>query len=290
VAERDRTTQLADGRVVGWSDLGDPEGHPVLWCHGGLSCRLDAMPGDGPARDAGVRLIAPDRPGIGLSSPRPGWTMLDAALDSVVLADHLEIDRFSVCGWSAGGVYALTCAAVAPDRVRHVGVVAGTTDLTDRAQFRLLAPLDQRLTRLCRSRPRVASSLFDVFARLEGLAPGMAAGAAQRGLSGAEQDELARHGGPRQVVDANVEAARQGGAGLVADYVAYSGAWPFRADQVVAPVTVWQGDADSLVARAFGEHLEVLLPDAELRLCPGAGHFLALDRWSEILTTVAGTR
>ena len=32
--------RLADGRRLGYADLGDPDGVPVVWCHGGLSSRL----------------------------------------------------------------------------------------------------------------------------------------------------------------------------------------------------------------------------------------------------------
>ena len=51
-------------------------------------------------------MISPDRPGIGLSDPKPGRTVLDWAADVSELAEHLGLQRFSVMGWSMGGPYA----------------------------------------------------------------------------------------------------------------------------------------------------------------------------------------
>jgi pimeloyl-ACP methyl ester carboxylesterase len=72
---------LADGRTLAYRDWGDPEGFAVVSCHGGLSSGLDAAAAADAARDAGVRLIAPDRPGIGASTRQPGRKLLDWPAD-----------------------------------------------------------------------------------------------------------------------------------------------------------------------------------------------------------------
>ena len=119
------TLTLADGRALAWSTFGDPAGSPVVWHHGGLSCRLDAQRGDTAAREAGVRLIAPDRPGIGGSDRDPGRTVASWAADVAALADHLGLDRFATVGWSAGGPHALATAAGLGDRVTRAATCGG---------------------------------------------------------------------------------------------------------------------------------------------------------------------
>ena len=57
---------LADGRDLAYEEYGNPDGFPVLSFHGGLSSRLDAAPAHEAAVLMGVRLLSPDRPGIGL--------------------------------------------------------------------------------------------------------------------------------------------------------------------------------------------------------------------------------
>jgi pimeloyl-ACP methyl ester carboxylesterase len=52
---------------------------------------------------------------------------LDWPVDVVKLARHLGIHKkFTVYGGSGGGPYALACAYAIPERLKGVGVVAGT--------------------------------------------------------------------------------------------------------------------------------------------------------------------
>lgn len=284
----DQRARLPDGRILGWDERGDPDGFPVVACHGGLSCRLDSRDGDGPARAAGVRLIAPDRPGLGASDARPGRSLIDWAGDVEHLADHLGLERFAVYGWSAGGVYALACARRLPDRVTHVGLVAGTTDLSRDDELALLSPLDQRLTRLARTHPRRATARFAAIGAFMALAPPLAARLSARALHPTERAELARGGGGRRIVESYREAIRPGAAGMTQDYVTYSSAWGFTGAEIAVPVTIWQGTDDSLVAPEFARRLAAGIPGAELRLIDGAGHLLLVDRWAELLTTLCG--
>ncbi len=57
---------------MGYAQYGTRDGLPIVNAHGGLACRLDVAAADAVAAEAGVRLISPDRPGVGLSDPQPG--------------------------------------------------------------------------------------------------------------------------------------------------------------------------------------------------------------------------
>lgn len=107
----DDVIEVGDGRRLGYATFGDPDGAPVLNCHGGLVSRTDVAPSDAVARELGLRIISPDRPGIGLTDRLPGHGIGDwARTDVAALVDHLGLDRFSVMGWSAGGPHALAVA------------------------------------------------------------------------------------------------------------------------------------------------------------------------------------
>lgn len=62
------------------------------------------------AYQLGIRLIAIDRPGYGLSTDQPNRTFGDWSTDVLSVADALAIERFGVIGWSTGGIYGLTAA------------------------------------------------------------------------------------------------------------------------------------------------------------------------------------
>src|SRR5438045_7389115 len=68
-----RTVRTSDGRVTGYYEYGDPQGRPVVALHGTPACGAGFAWADRPAHARGVRLLAPDRPGVGDSSPwEPG--------------------------------------------------------------------------------------------------------------------------------------------------------------------------------------------------------------------------
>ena len=80
---------LPDGRVLAYEEYGIPTGFPVLSFHGGLSSRLDAAPAHEAAVAKGVRLISPDRPGMGLSTYQPGRRLIDWPADVTHLTEAL---------------------------------------------------------------------------------------------------------------------------------------------------------------------------------------------------------
>src|SRR3954471_17322215 len=99
---RNNTITLPGGRRLGYAKYGDPDAMPVLYCHGFPSCRLE--PSMLPV--SGIRLIALDRPGYGLSEPLPGRTLRDWPRDVAAAADALGLHRFAVVGVSGGAPYA----------------------------------------------------------------------------------------------------------------------------------------------------------------------------------------
>ena len=76
----DQAIRLADGRVLGYAEYGLAAGTPLFLFHGLPGSRL-AIPEMWPEDPATVRVIAPDRPGMGRSTfqPRPASTALEHA-------------------------------------------------------------------------------------------------------------------------------------------------------------------------------------------------------------------
>jgi pimeloyl-ACP methyl ester carboxylesterase len=100
----------------------------VIYFHGAPSTRLDLTFFEDASAERGVRVVSPDRPGYGASSPQRGRRLEDWPSDVAALADHLDVERFAVLGLSSGGPYAVASAALLPDRVAGAGSVAGETD------------------------------------------------------------------------------------------------------------------------------------------------------------------
>ncbi|MCU1497460.1 MAG: alpha/beta hydrolase fold protein, partial [Acidimicrobiales bacterium] len=116
---------LGDGRTLGFDDVGDPSGVAVLYVHGSPDSRRARHPDDGIAERLGIRLVAVDRPGFGLSTAHPTGTVGSFADDAVALAEHLGVASWRMLTWSAGSVHALAVAARHPGSVERVAVAAG---------------------------------------------------------------------------------------------------------------------------------------------------------------------
>lgn len=69
--------QLPGSRRLAFCEYGDQQGAPVFYFHGTPGSRLEAQLGARMARKYRIRILAPDRPGIGRSDPRPGRKLLD---------------------------------------------------------------------------------------------------------------------------------------------------------------------------------------------------------------------
>ena len=50
---------------------------------------------------------------------------------------------------------------------------------------------------------------------------------------------------------------------------------------------LWYGDADALVPLQMGDYLSATIPQSYLTTCHGQGHLLIVQRWEEILRTLA---
>jgi pimeloyl-ACP methyl ester carboxylesterase len=275
---------LDDGRRLGYAEYGDPAGSPLLYFHGLPSSRLEAALCEEAGRRLGIRILAVDRPGYGLSDFQPGRRLTDWPDDVSTLAEGLGIGRFAVLGVSGGGPYALACAWKIPEKLSAVTVVGG------------LAPLDQPETlRAMHWDARLAFELARRSYILLWLAYGVTMGGAIRMLpsvgyqwqrlsgSAADRAALARERVKRIMLAALRESVRQGVRGPLWDVVLYAQAWGFRLEDIGIPVTLWHGMADRLVPLAHARVVASALPHARLHVVEG-GHFsLPVDHTEAIL-------
>jgi len=284
MAARERTIGLADGRSVAVAEYGAPEGPAVVNCHGGLLCRHDIAGADESARELGIRIVSPDRPGVGGSDRSPGRSLLDWPRDLAEVTAALEIERFALLGWSMGGQYALAAAHALPDRVAALTVVAGVLPLQDPGVRDGLSALDRRLTTLsCRVPPLAAATLATMGAAARH-APTRFARSSARGAGGADGAEISRD--PRGYAADVAEGLRRP-RGVVDEYRVFAAPWGFAPEDVPVPAHVWWGEQDRFVPRADVEALAARIPGSSLTVVGGAGHFVARGRWREVLADLA---
>jgi pimeloyl-ACP methyl ester carboxylesterase len=283
----DQSISLADGRTLGYAEYGSEEGPAVLFFHGVPGSRLDA-PELWPEEPDGVRVIAPDRPGFGLSNFRPGRRMTDWASDIAALADELGLERFRVVGFSGGGPYALAVAHDLPDRVLAAAVVSGGGPVEGKHSLAGMNRVNRVIFTLARTAPAALRPLVALQARGMKRHPEriMDQAARDRRLPQADRDVFADPRIRALMLAAGPEAFRQGGRGVVQEASLIARPWGFDPGTIAPPVLIWHGDADTHVPVALARAVAARIPECRLEVYPGEGHFIVPRHWDEILAAL----
>ena len=269
----DATTTLDDGRTLAFTDIGSPEGPVVFYCHGAPGGRLELVGLDAAFAEAGVRVVTPDRPGYGGSTPLAGRTTASWAADIAALANRIGVDRFGVMGLSSGGPYAVACAALLPDRVCGAVIAAGNTDMSWpdartgylESELAIMALDDEdAAVAYCIERYGANGSRF-----FEG----------EMDLGATDNAWLADPDNVAALFAAMGDAFRQGVTGYAHDITVQGRAWTFDPGSISVPVIVAHGEDDQLVPLAHSRHTASLIPGAELRQLPGVGHLSLIDEF-----------
>ena len=292
-----KTIQLSDGRTLAYLDSGDPEGRPVFYFHGGPGSRLEGLLFDDLNKQIGIRMIAIDRPGYGLSDFQKDRTYFDWPSDVSELADKLGIDRFAVLGWSSGGPYAAAVAHEIPQRLTVGAIVAGEGPYAsdDYPQSILTSAtfngssFNKMLIWSANYSPWLMRILFRVYRILLFRDPAGLIGDSSGSDMGFEMPtkdiQFFTSDFRREYSAELVEAFRQGVQGLTRDFTIERLDWPFDLEKIHVPtVLVFHGDKDTAVHPRIGEYMCKRIPSCDKpAMYPGEGHSVVYYRYKEIV-------
>jgi pimeloyl-ACP methyl ester carboxylesterase len=262
-----RTARTDDGREVAYAEYGDSSGVPVVFQHGTPGSRLLGQVLAAPARERGIRLLAPDRPGYGRSPPpasagsRTAGRVVDAVLEAAEVSDaHLV-------GFSGGGQPSLAAAASRPEAVRSVDVLAGAVP----PGLRDGVPAAVRLSGRA---PRLLGGLLRVQARIAARGPPSLVSGQYVAAAAPEPPEPLAETVRRDFVEAFAERA----TGFTTETRLLAEGWTVPQQPKGTPVRLWYGEADTNVPAAAGRRLAERVPGADLTVVPEADHLRTLCR------------
>lgn len=269
---------LRDGRDLVYTDLGDPQGTPLLFAHGMPGCRMEGWFFHRQARRHGFRIITPDRPGIGGSTFQADRVLLDYPDDVAQLADALGIDRFIHMGWSSGGSRTLACAYAMPERVRLAVSLSGYTNFAEYDGRKVLL----EATRwpgpmLARISPTLLRLVVRVVMRLSRRHPGLYMREARQLISADDRELLSSFMRTQLFRADQITCLESGGRAIAQDLMTELVDWGFRLREVGVRTLIYQGREDPFVPVAYARHLAENLPNADVRLLPDAGHLYPLS-------------
>ena len=284
---RSRPVRTGTGRDIGVYEYGDPNGRPLFALHGTPSCGAGFDWTDAPARERGLRVIAPDRPGIGHSDAVPMTSVADYSAELGALADALAIDRFLLLGYSGGGPYALAVAHRLAHRVESATIVSGAGEIGAWATWKDLARSDRQLTWAVAARAR-RSRRSRCGSPISGprFAPRIALWSAETEMSKSDR-QVMRHLGSTEALALFTQALTGSAAGVVARLRA-AGAAVERAARrdLGAGALLARHRRHVRAARAHRALIE-RIPGARLTTWPGEGHLALITHVAEVLDDIA---
>ena len=281
VERRDRTgestehrVKTPDGRVLQVLERGVPDGRPVLIHNGTPNSRLMFDPSVEGAERQGIRLISYDRPGYGGSSRHEGRRVADCADDVRAIAAALGIDRLAVWGISGGGPHAIACAALLPDLVPAVAVLAslapwGAEGLDYFADMGELNVEDMKLMlsdpaaareKCERDRKEMLASDADELNEL------------LKTLLSPVDAAVATGAFASYLVDCTRSGMATTSDGWWDDEVAFMEPWGFALESIRTPVLLRHGRQDRFVPYGHGEWLARHIPGVQAELTEDDGH------------------
>jgi pimeloyl-ACP methyl ester carboxylesterase len=280
---------VADGRRLAVSVVGDPLGEPVFYLHGTPGSRVGPRPENRELEDLHVCLITFDRPGYGRSDRWKSRTVVDVASDVEAIADSLGVEKFAVLGRSGGGPHALACAAKLPDRVTRAAALVslapwraagldwfgGMADSNVDAYTTAASDPETLSMRLVEAAARIQA---DPASHVDVLTPEMP-----------EADRrIVADKGVRALLARNfAEALRDSADGWIDDVLAFCSPWGFDVSQIKAEIYLWHGGKDVFSPVSHTRWLAARIPRVHVKYAPDRAHFGALEVVPEVLAWLA---
>jgi pimeloyl-ACP methyl ester carboxylesterase len=264
---------LKDGRQLAYAEFGKPDGFPVLYFHGSPASRLEPqILGDQALGQLSLRIIAPDRPGMGQSDFQPGRGFSHWPADVAALADTLGLDRFSVLGNSGGAGYAAVCAAKIPERLRNVVIVSGGWQMNWPEAMDNVPPPNRLFLKLSRTAPFLLPVLLKMMAGSPDDKPEQTLAQFRRSMHPADYAVLEQPGRVEHLMQMTRESMAHGTKGVVWDMRLHVQDWDFLLDEVRLPLKLFHGEEDRNAPIQMVRKVMTLLPNAHLVTYAGEAH------------------
>lgn len=241
------------GKQIAYRTYGHADGFPVIIHHGLVgSCDLLAY-WDIKAKEAGIHLIALERPGYGDSDPDETILRVADWADRVKpLLEELRITSFAVIGISAGTPYAYSLAAGYPDQVKRVWILSGVPFLMDQEVLACYPTVEQNDYAYYKTAP-----LEDIADKFKSYL-----------------DQLENTYDETSIMRKGVEATmKHNRLGIAREAKLQITDWGFDLKQIIQPITLWHCVTDDVIPFTAVQKTRPHLPNATLHIQKENSHF-----------------
>src|ERR1051325_2528985 len=279
--------KLKEGGSLAYVEYGDSNGEPVFFFHGWPSSKTMAQLTDTAARELGVRIISPDRPGIWESAFQANRTLLDWPDVLAQLADHLGLARFYIFAISGGAPSAYACGVRLRERVRALATPSAAPPIVDLSDHTGLLKLYRWMLALYRRSPKLLRALIYAARPVAALRPPIRFRPLLlkiMQLQTCDASALRDSAAFEACFESQRHAWRASAKGNMADAEIYARPWGFRLEDVDVPVRLWHGKQDRAFSVRLAEEVAQRLLNCQAHFIDNEGHYsLPIRHVREIL-------
>ena len=276
-------------RDLAYADYGPRDGRPVMFMHCWGGSRLHLPADVQPLYAHGLRVIVPERPGLGFSGMTDEHSLEVCPADVERLADHLGIDRFDVLGHTMGSIVAIAVARRVPRRVRSLTLVSPLAPLRGLSDLQGMLPVAKLLAGIGLRMPAAAPTLLRLLIGRVRREPGVYFENILPHLPPVDAAVMAQPRMRARYLAAVAESIAHGDDGVIKDLQLQTCQWG-QLLPVTQPVTLWHGEEDRHIPIRHSERLLAALPQARLHRVADAGHYFVYHSWERILAGIAAAQ
>ena len=274
---KDCVVALGDGRRIGFIEYGEPDGLPIFLLHGTPGSRVFGLENEPIVSHEKLRIITPERPGYGLSSPLDTRSISDFSRDIEELANFLGIEKFHVTGVSGGGPYVLACASHLANRVLSASLIASASPMQTEGFFDGMSIGNKVAFLMSKYVPWLFKPIYRFAANyyrnnpekmLDGLKPQLCE------WDKTVLEEMAKTGQVNGLTEHIREACRQEYRAAYTDLYLVSRSWGVDYSKITCPIYMWHGESDTLVPIAPAKAFATKLPNCQCHFIEDGGHLL----------------
>ena len=282
---------LKDGRKLGYRLFGPNNGWPVFYFHGTPSSGMEAQLIENEVLEKNeIRLIAIDRPGIGMSDFQKQRNFSHWAKDVEEVANKLGINKFSVLGFSGGAGYVAACAAIIPNRLQTAVIVSGAWKMNVKEANDHVFESIRLFWKVAAKAPFIVPFIIKAMRTEKDEIPEEEIELWKNKTTEVDFNFL-KEDNRIAVLKRSVNLAIANIKGVTWDVLMYVKNWDIALDKIQFPITLLHGLQDRNVPVALVEKTVSILPNSTLKLYEQEGHYSILgNQMADVIFALTGKK
>ncbi|WP_026576698.1 alpha/beta hydrolase [Bacillus sp. UNC438CL73TsuS30] len=280
----DSFIRLQDNRKLSFLSYGDTNENTVIFFHGFGSSASSIHPDTKILDKYNVRFFAINRPGYGESDVKIKYSMEDFAdsINELLIAKGIE--KASIIGWSAGGLYSQVFTGKYSEKVTSLNLISSAIPLNSNQTTKILPANWKSIVNMNKYIPLMTKLYFKSLSKK--ITNNLDSTIHKSIQQMVEEDKKVAVDPIMMsvIIKGAVESYHNKGIGVYYDALALCQKFDDKRSPFLnVKVNIWQGGKDTIWTSETSNYLREKYSNSTYSFIDNEGHLLYLSHWDEIL-------